>query len=97
MPILSGHSLNTDTASPSGRQYCFIPLPLLHPQTEGAKDKAGESPSPPGTNQTAVPANGAKENGVKDSTPKPMPVPSVGEGLRDPPQAMDKQITGTSK
>lgn len=70
---------------------------VLRPQADGAKEKAGESPSPPGTNQTAAPAGVAKENGVKDSTPKPMPVPSVGEGLRDPPQAMDKQITGTSE
>lgn len=69
----------------------------LSPQAEGAKEKAGESPSPPGTNQTAASASVAKENGVKESTFMPMPVPSVGEGLRDPPQGMDKHITGTSR
>ncbi|XP_041958253.1 LOW QUALITY PROTEIN: microtubule-associated protein 4 [Alosa sapidissima] len=65
-------------------------------KAEGAKEKAGESPSPPGTNQTAASASMAKENGVKDSAAMPMPVPSVGEGLRDPPQGMDKHITGTN-
>ncbi|KAL2097609.1 hypothetical protein ACEWY4_006816 [Coilia grayii] len=65
-------------------------------KAEGAKEKSGDSPPVPGASPSTTPASMAKENGVKDSTPMPMPVPSVGEGLRDPPQGMDKHITGTN-
>nr|XP_005171300.1 microtubule-associated protein 4 isoform X2 [Danio rerio] len=62
-------------------------------KAEENQQKSEGSPSPP-ANSLPVPAgNGAKENGLKGSTPTP--VPSFGEGPRDS-QGLDKRIPGTN-
>ncbi|XP_051774410.1 microtubule-associated protein tau isoform X8 [Ctenopharyngodon idella] len=60
---------------------------------EGVQQKSEGSPSPPAVSPPLQAGNGAKENGLKESSPTP--VPSLGEGPRDS-QGLDKRIPGTN-
>ncbi|RXN38994.1 microtubule-associated 4-like isoform X2 [Labeo rohita] len=62
-------------------------------KAEGVQQKSEGSPSPPAVSPPVQAGNGAKENGLKEISPAP--VPSLGEGLRDS-QGLDKRIPGTS-
>ncbi|XP_067309902.1 microtubule-associated protein 4 isoform X3 [Pseudorasbora parva] len=57
------------------------------------QQKSEGSPSPPAVSQPLQAGNGAKENGMKESSPAN--VPSLGEGPRDS-QGLDKRIPGTN-
>jgi len=63
-------------------------------QADGVQQKSEGSPSPPAVSSSLQAGNGAKENGLKENSPTP--VPSLGEGPRDS-QGLDKRIPGTSK
>ncbi|XP_058609036.1 microtubule-associated protein 4 isoform X6 [Onychostoma macrolepis] len=60
---------------------------------EGVQQKSEGSPSPPVVSPPVQAGNGAKENGLKEHSPAP--VPSLGEGPRDS-QGLDKRIPGTN-
>ncbi|XP_067219900.1 microtubule-associated protein 4 isoform X9 [Chanodichthys erythropterus] len=60
---------------------------------EGVQQKSEGSPSPPAVSPPLQAGNGAKENGLKESSPTP--IPSLGEGPRDS-QGLDKRIPGTN-
>lgn len=62
-------------------------------KAEGVQQKSEGSPSPPAVSPPVQAGNGAKENGVKEHSPAP--VPSLGEGPRDS-QGLDKRIPGTN-
>ncbi|XP_050984884.1 microtubule-associated protein 4 isoform X5 [Labeo rohita] len=62
-------------------------------KAEGVQQKSEGSPSPPAVSPPVQAGNGAKENGLKEISPAP--VPSLGEGLRDS-QGLDKSIPGTN-
>ncbi|XP_016341616.1 microtubule-associated protein 4 isoform X3 [Sinocyclocheilus anshuiensis] len=62
-------------------------------KAEGVQQKSEGSPSPPAVSPPVQAGNGAKENGLKENSPAP--VPSLGEGPRDS-QGMDKRIPGTN-
>ncbi|XP_056331490.1 microtubule-associated protein tau isoform X3 [Danio aesculapii] len=62
-------------------------------KAEENQQKSEGSPSPPANSLPVQVGNGAKENGLKESTPTP--VPSFGEGPRDS-QGLDKRIPGTN-
>ncbi|XP_028832309.1 microtubule-associated protein 4 isoform X2 [Denticeps clupeoides] len=78
---IESHKMNVKAKSKIGS------LDKVGEETEGGKtpENVGESPSPPGIPAVA-PASGPKENGLKESTHTPNPMPSVGDGLRDPIQ-----------
>lgn len=63
-------------------------------QADGVQQKSEGSPSPPVVSPPLQAGNGAKENGLKENSPTP--IPSLGEGPRDS-QGLDKRIPGTSK
>ncbi|XP_028832312.1 microtubule-associated protein 4 isoform X5 [Denticeps clupeoides] len=88
---IESHKMNVKAKSKIGS------LDKVGEETEGGKtpENVGESPSPPGIPAVA-PASGPKENGLKESTHTPNPMPSVGDGLRDPIQGLDKRIPGTN-
>ncbi|XP_039532425.1 microtubule-associated protein 4 isoform X7 [Pimephales promelas] len=60
---------------------------------DGVQQKSEGSPSPPAVSSSLQAGNGAKENGLKENSPTP--VPSLGEGPRDS-QGLDKRIPGTN-
>ncbi|XP_058609029.1 microtubule-associated protein 4 isoform X5 [Onychostoma macrolepis] len=62
-------------------------------KAEGVQQKSEGSPSPPVVSPPVQAGNGAKENGLKEHSPAP--VPSLGEGPRDS-QGLDKRIPGTN-
>ncbi|XP_026062392.1 microtubule-associated protein 4 isoform X2 [Carassius auratus] len=62
-------------------------------KAEGVQQKSEGSPSPPAVSPPVQAGNGAKENGLKEISPAP--VPSLGEGPRDS-QGLDKRIPGTN-
>ncbi|CAM4593058.1 unnamed protein product [Leuciscus chuanchicus] len=62
-------------------------------KADGVQQKSEGSPSPPVVSPPLQAGNGAKENGLKENTPTP--VPSLGEGPRDS-QGLDKRIPGTN-
>lgn len=63
-------------------------------QADGAQQKSEGSSSPAAVSPPLQADNGAKENGLKENSPTPLP--SLGEGPRDS-QGLDKRIPGTSK
>ncbi|XP_039532423.1 microtubule-associated protein 4 isoform X5 [Pimephales promelas] len=62
-------------------------------KADGVQQKSEGSPSPPAVSSSLQAGNGAKENGLKENSPTP--VPSLGEGPRDS-QGLDKRIPGTN-
>ncbi|XP_051552748.1 microtubule-associated protein 4 isoform X3 [Myxocyprinus asiaticus] len=60
---------------------------------EGVQQKSEGSPSPPAVSPPSQAGNEAKENGLKESSPAP--VPSLGERPRDS-QGLEKCIPGTN-
>ncbi|XP_056091390.1 microtubule-associated protein 4 isoform X7 [Rhinichthys klamathensis goyatoka] len=62
-------------------------------KADGVQQKSEGSPSPPAASSSLQASNGAKENGLKENSPTP--VPSLGEGPRDS-QGLDKRIPGTN-
>ncbi|XP_057188979.1 microtubule-associated protein 4 isoform X1 [Triplophysa rosa] len=64
-------------------------------KAEGVQQKSEGSPSPPAVSPPSQVGSGAKENGLKESSPAPAPAPSLGDGPRDS-QVLDKHIPGTN-
>ncbi|XP_065132340.1 uncharacterized protein map4l isoform X1 [Paramisgurnus dabryanus] len=62
-------------------------------KVEGVQQKSEGSPSSPAISPQSQMGSGAKENGLNEVTPTP--VPSMGEGPRDS-QGLDKRIPGTN-
>ncbi|XP_056600154.1 microtubule-associated protein 4 isoform X4 [Triplophysa dalaica] len=62
-------------------------------KAEGVQQKSEGSPSPPAVSPSSKVGSGAKENGLKESSPAP--APSLGDGPRDS-QVLDKRIPGTN-